>query len=50
LLTLQRARGVVEVCALGADRFAVKAPEREQVVAGFEPARQTAHGLARELE
>ena len=49
-LTLERARGVVEVWALGADRFSVRASEHEQVVAGFEPARQTAHELSRELE
>jgi hypothetical protein len=49
-LTLERARGTVEVRALGADRFSVRAREREQVVAGFDPARQRAHELARELE
>jgi len=49
-LTLERAQGAVEVCALGADRFSVKTSERVQVVVGFEPARQTAHELARELE
>lgn len=49
-LTLERAQGVVEVWALGADRFSVRAREHEQVVAGFDPARQTAHELARELE
>ena len=49
-LTLERARGVVEVWALGADRFSVRAPEREQLVVGFGAARQTAHEPARELE
>jgi hypothetical protein len=49
-LTLERAKGVVEVWALGADRFPVRAPEHEQVVADFEPARQRAHELARALD
>lgn len=48
-LTLERAQGAVEVWALGADRFSVRAREREQVVVGFDSARQTAHDLAREL-
>jgi hypothetical protein len=48
-LTLERPRGVVEVWALGSDRFAVRAAEHEQLVVGFDPARQTAHELAREL-
>jgi hypothetical protein len=50
LLTLDRAQGVVEVWALGAERFAVKALGREQVVVGFSVARETAHALARGLE
>jgi hypothetical protein len=49
-LTLPRDHGVVEVWAHGFDRFTVKSPDGEQVVAGFDPARQTAHELARELE
>jgi hypothetical protein len=49
-LTLERGRGTVEVWAHGSDRFTVRAPEREQVIAGFDAARQTAHSLARELE
>ena len=35
---------------LGADRFSVRAPEREQVIVGFDAARQTAHALAQQLE
>jgi hypothetical protein len=44
-----RAQGAVDAWALGADRFSIKARERGQVVVGFDPARQTAHELAREL-
>jgi hypothetical protein len=49
-LALERAHGTVEVWAMGADRFSVKAPEREQLVVGFDQARQTAHGLAERLD
>ena len=49
-LTLERERGTVEVWALGAQRFAVKAPEREQLVTGFDAARQTAIALADRLD
>jgi hypothetical protein len=49
-LTVEGARGTVEVWALGADRFSVRAPQREQIVVGFDAARQTAHALARQSE
>jgi hypothetical protein len=38
--------GTVKVWALGFDRFSVRALGREQLVAGFDAARQTAHALA----
>ena len=49
-LTLERARGTVEVRARGGDRFSVKAPGHEQVVVGFDVAQQTADALAAQLE
>jgi hypothetical protein len=49
-LTLERARGTVELWAHGSDRFTVRAPEREQLVVGFEQARQTARELADRLD
>lgn len=45
-LTLERAHGTVAVWALGRERFAVKAPGSEQVVVGFDAAREAAHRLA----
>jgi hypothetical protein len=45
-LTVEGARGAVEVWALGADRFSVRAPGHEQVVAGYDAAREMAHALA----
>ena len=39
----------VEVWALGEDRFAVRAPAREQLVAGFEEAERMADLLAEQL-
>jgi hypothetical protein len=45
-LTLEREHGTVEVWSLGRDRYAVKAPDSEQVVVGFNAARETAHALA----
>jgi hypothetical protein len=47
---VEREHGVIEVWALGEDRFTVKTPERKRLVVGVEAARQTAHELARELE
>jgi hypothetical protein len=40
---------VVEVWALGGDRFSVRAPGSERVVVGFREAEQTAHALAERL-
>jgi hypothetical protein len=47
-LTLERAQGTVEVWALGADRFSVRAPGHEQVITGYAAAQESAHALARE--
>jgi hypothetical protein len=49
-LTLERARGSVEMWAPGGDRFSIRAPGHEQVVVGFEAAQQTADKLAEQLE
>jgi hypothetical protein len=50
-LTMRRARGTVEVWALGADRFAVKAPgQEEQIVPGHDPAVGAAEELAKQLD
>jgi hypothetical protein len=49
-LVLEKAQGIVAVWALGADRFSIEAPERKQLVAGFDTARETAHAFARQLE
>jgi hypothetical protein len=40
----------VEVWALGEDRFAVRAPDHEQFVVGFDAAQQAAHALAAQLD
>jgi hypothetical protein len=48
-LSIEKRRGVIEVCALGGDRFAVRAPGHEQLVTGFEEAQQAAHALAEGL-
>jgi hypothetical protein len=37
------------VWALGADRFAVRAPDHEQLVVGFDAAQQAVHALAEKL-
>ena len=47
---LTMANGRVQVWALGEQRFTVKAPGLEQLVVGFEKARQTAHALADRLD
>ena len=39
----------VEVCALGEDRCAVRAPGHEQIVTGLEEAQRAADGLAERL-
>ena len=49
-VTMERARGTVEIHALGEQRFGVKAPDSEQVVVGYEHARQRARALASALE
>jgi hypothetical protein len=49
-LTMERAQGVIEVWALGSDRFTVNAPDHEQIVVGLDAARQTAHELAYQLD
>jgi len=46
----ERAQGVVEVWALGEDRFRIPTPGHEQLVTGFEEAERTADTLAAELE
>jgi hypothetical protein len=37
------------VWALGEDRYRITAPEHEQLVVGFDEARQRAHELAEQL-
>jgi hypothetical protein len=49
-VTMERARGTVEICALGEQRFAVKAPGYERGVVGYERARRTARALAERLQ
>jgi hypothetical protein len=49
-LVLEREHGSVEVWGLGADRFTVRAPDREQLVAGFTEAREMARALAEALD
>ena len=48
-LSIEKPRGVVEMWALGEDRFAVRAPRHEQLVAGFEEAERMADLLAEQL-
>jgi hypothetical protein len=48
-LTIETPRGVVEVWALGEDRFRITAPGREQLVVGFDEAARTADELAARL-
>jgi hypothetical protein len=49
-LQLPRARGTVEVWALGDQRFKVVAPGQEEVVMGYAEARERARALAQQLE
>jgi hypothetical protein len=49
-LTIEKPRGVVEVWALGVDRFRIAAPGHEQLVTGFDAAERTADALAERLE
>jgi hypothetical protein len=46
---IETAQGNVEVWALGEDRFAIRVPDQEQHVVGFDAARQAAHALAEQL-
>jgi hypothetical protein len=48
-LQLPRARGTVEVWALGDQRFRVVAPDQEQVIVGYAEARERVRALAQEL-
>lgn len=49
--TMRRARGTVEVWALGADRFTVKLPgHEEQIVSGHDTAVDAAEALAKQLD
>jgi hypothetical protein len=48
-LTIEKPRGVVEVWALGEDRFKITAPGHEQLVTGFDEAERTADALAERL-
>jgi hypothetical protein len=45
-LTIETPHGVVEVWALGEDRFRIAAPGHEQLVVGFVEAERTADELA----
>ena len=46
---IEKPHGVVQVWALGSERFSVRAPDHEEVVVGFEEVRQTAHAVAERL-
>jgi hypothetical protein len=48
-LWIETARGVVEIWALGEDRFRVTAPGHEQIVVGFPEAERAAEALAEPL-
>jgi hypothetical protein len=48
-LWIEKPRGVVEVWALGEDRFRITAPGSERLVTGFEEAEQAADALAERL-
>jgi hypothetical protein len=49
-VTIEKPHGTVEIHALGEQRFAVKAPDSEQVVVSYGRARQTAQALAEQLD
>jgi hypothetical protein len=49
-LTIEKPRGVVEVWALGEDRFQITAPGHEQIVTGYDEAERAADALAERLE
>jgi hypothetical protein len=48
-LTNETPRGVVEMWALGEDRFSITAPGHEEIVVGFEKAERTVDELAERL-
>jgi hypothetical protein len=48
-LWIKTQHGNVEVWAPGEDRFRITAPRQEQLVTGFDAARQAAHALAERL-
>jgi hypothetical protein len=48
-LTIEKPRRVVQVWALGEDRFRITAPGSEQLVTGFEEAEQAADALGERL-
>jgi hypothetical protein len=49
-LSIDTARGTVEMWALGEDRFRITAPgEQEQLITGFDEADRTADALAERL-
>jgi hypothetical protein len=48
-LTIETPRGVVEMWALGQDRFRITAPGHEQLVTGYDEAERTADALAERL-
>jgi hypothetical protein len=49
-VTIEGAHGNVEIWALGQERFRVRAPSQEEVVVGYEGARQRARELAKTLD
>jgi len=48
-LRIEKPRGVVEVWAGARDRFWIRAPGHEEVVAGVDAAHERAHELAEQL-
>jgi hypothetical protein len=48
-LWIEKPRGVVEVWALGEDRFRITAPGEEQLVTGYPEAERAADALAKRL-
>ena len=47
---IEKARGTVEVWALGEDCFRITAPGHERIVVGFEETERAADALAEQLE
>jgi hypothetical protein len=48
-MSIEKPRGVVEVWALGEDRFRITAPGHEQLVTGHEEAERPADALAERI-